>query len=158
MPSFLCPLILIVALASNPTPSSNHFQRIQGMSFQITKTGSKAVWFSDWKNLAFLPPVPQWGEKDTELRDLPTHYPSTSPRKLQTFLVPVSPMAISKPAGLCDSVKLMPSLEAIWLTEWACVNSWNLWHFSLLTRSGFKNVLHCCDSGIHTVTVLGTSF
>jgi len=118
--AFLCPLILIMALASDPTPSSNHFQRIQGMSFQITKTGSKAVWFSDWKNLAFLPPVPQWGEKDTELRDLPTHYPSTSPRKLQTFLVPVSPMAISNLPGFAtqSSWCLYGSFpEAIWLNK-----------------------------------------
>jgi len=57
------------------------------------------VRFSDWKSLAFLPPVPQWGEKDTELRDLPTHYPSTGPTKLQTFLVHVLPMAISNLPG-----------------------------------------------------------
>lgn len=99
-----------MALASDPTPSSNHFQRIQGVSFQITKgrIKSREIFRLEKEKLAFLPPVAQWGEKDTELRDLPTHYPSTSPRKLQTFLGPVLPMATSKPARFCDSVKLMP--------------------------------------------------
>lgn len=91
------------------------------------------------------------------MRNLPTHYPSTSPRKLQTFLLPVSPMAIGNLPGFAtqSSWCLASFLEAIWLTEH--INSWNLWHFLLLTRSGFKNVLHCCDSGIHTATVLASS-
>jgi len=91
--------------ASDPSPGSDHFQLIQGVSFQITKAGSKRGEIFRLEKLTFLRPVLQWGEKDTEMRGFPTHYPATSPRKLQTFLAPVFPMVISNLPGFANATQ-----------------------------------------------------
>jgi hypothetical protein len=92
-------------------PSIRSNSRLRSLS---AHTGRE---FSDYKSrikrgeifrlekLTFLRPVPQWGEKDTDMRGFPTHYPATSPRKLQTFLAPVFPMAISNLPGFANATQ-----------------------------------------------------